>query len=121
MGRYCDRWEEGQVTQAVPFRDELVCVALEFSRGTTLAVDPGVEATIVAVFDRTIGQALATGESWDTATRSFVARYARIWAREAERAARSAGLDRISVAVAEAAAEHMILRAREAERRRTAA
>lgn len=121
MGRYCGKYEEGVAPQAVEFRDELVRVVIEFSRGTRLPLLPGAEAAIVAVFDRTVGLARAAGETWDPTSQSFVARYARVWARESEKAAHSAGLDGISAPVVEAAADRMILRAREAERRRTAA
>lgn len=124
MGKYCPPIDDDELpegSEVLQFREELVRLMVEFGQHTKLPVGPGAERTMLAIFDSTIGVARAAGEEWDSAAQAFVVRYARVWARESEKAARSMGLDCITAQVLESAAERMILRAREAERRRTAA
>ena len=122
MGRLCNGYGSALSARAdtLQYREDLVRIVIEFSQGTALPVSPGAETVFVAIFDRTVGMARAAGEVLDEVSQSFVAKCARVWAHEAEKAARIAGLSQITSPILEAAAERMILRARETERRRAA-
>jgi len=59
--------------------------ATEFARHTTKPLDVGATNAFVAIFDETVGHALAGGETWSDESRTFVLHYARQLAREVER------------------------------------
>jgi len=86
MGGYCNiRYPRSQVSETPFTRGILMECATEFARHTSKPLGVGVADAFVAIFDETVGQALAGGETWSHESRTFVLHYARQLAREVER------------------------------------